>query len=136
VIITTHENLVPAGHLSTGIPNYGLASKDGATTNNGLGLWNKLAKNNPNVLQVVSGHVGGGLTYVEMEGDNGNTVQHITTDTWSTAIYSNPTVEGIVTLCRYYDDGRVDVRLYDPVKNCYYVSEIIYSEDMSEERDI
>lgn len=136
VIVSTHENLIPEGELSSGIPNYGLAAKDGATTNNGTGIWNKLAKDNPNVVQVVSGHVGGGLTYLEMEGENNNTVQHITTDTWSTAIGGNPKVEGLVTLCRYYEDGRVDVRLYDPTCNSYYISGMIYEEDMSEERGL
>ena len=98
-------------------------------------LW-KFAKEHPNVIQVLSGHVGGGLQYLTLDGENGNTVQHIMTDTWACAINNNPKAEGLVTLCRYYDDGRVGVYLYDPTCNSYYVSGLRYEEDMSEERGL
>ena len=84
----------------------------------------------------MSGHVGGGLNYSTSVGTAGNTVQQIVADTWSTAISNNPTVEGLVAICRYYEDGRTSVYLYDPTVNSYYISGLRFEEDLREERGV
>lgn len=133
VIVTTHNYLGADGKLSGGICDYDLSKIPGASANNGVEMWNKLVRDNPNVIQSINGHVGE-CRYLNLKNAYGDTVMNASFDSWMASINEDYRVDGIIYLCRYYEDGTMGLYMYDTVEECYLAPNYCWEEDMSAPR--
>ncbi len=130
VIMTTHNYIGSSGQLSSELTTYGLAELKGASANNGMEIYEKLMKNNPNIIQGINGHVGVSR-YLELENVYGDLIMNASFDTWSDTINNEYKIDGRIALCRYYEDGTMGFYLYDAVEDCYYATNYRWEADMS-----
>lgn len=132
VIVTSH-NYMSEGQLAGGLTTYDLAKLEGASANNGIEMFEKLIKNNSNIIQGLNGHVGNS-SYLELENIYGDLVMNASFDTWSDTVNLEYKIDGIIGLCRYYEDGTMGLYLYDAVDECFYATNYRWEADMSAER--
>lgn len=119
VIITTHSYIHGDGALITET-NCGVAPSLIGGYNDGDDMWNKLVRLYPNIIMVVSGHIGTApwLAVSRLEGDHGNQVQQILIDPQRLDLVE-PT--GTVALFHFSADGKtIQIENYATIKKQYY----------------
>lgn len=129
VIVLTHAYLYSDSTLQGSRQGHVKAWEPDAPGNNGVGIWNKFVKKQPNVQYVLNGHIwgGGGTGRLVSNGDNGNKVYQMLSDYQG---LDSPSASGknvgknggngyLRLLTFYPSQRRVEVKTYSPYLKKY-----------------
>jgi len=134
VIISTHTFTKANGGIIDADHSHAPSRYD-ETSNNGDGIWNKLASKYENVFLILSGHIG--CDYVvtsQLEGIHGNTVTHMLVD--PQVIDGEIGPSGMVTVLYFSNDGSsIYVETYSTINEKYFMEENQFTVDISDWAD-